>query len=46
MDQVRYKHRVPSVPAWKTPSGRGGATTIAVDNKIVLFGGHFFVAAV
>ena len=37
-----YHHSVPSIPVWKTPNGRGGASIVAAEDKIVVFGGHYF----
>ena len=37
-----YSFNKPVIPDGIQPSGRGGASVVYVDNKMVFFGGHFF----
>jgi len=39
---LSYSGLKPIIPNGKLPGGRGGATTVFVDGKLVAFGGHFY----
>jgi hypothetical protein len=35
----------PLIPSGRMPSGRGGASTVCADGKLIVFGGHYLAGA-
>lgn len=40
---ISFAINKPLIPNGKLPGGRGGASVVYADGKIVVFGGHYFV---
>jgi len=39
---ISYSFNKPIIPSGAIPSGRGGCTTVHVDGKLIVFGGHYY----
>ena len=39
---ISYSFNKPIIPSGPIPSGRGGASIVHVDGKVIVFGGHYY----